>query len=166
MKVKRIVYVLSIFFLIFNLLCGVSDGKIKGKAKKKDEEKSLVRKHLLSWEKKEMDLPLRNIFFPKSSGQGMSYFEATGENPDFSRETADNMKEGKMSSVLDLKYIGYISSGEKIVAVVIFEGEARAVEKGDMIFEGFSVAKISMEEMEIIGPDSKKRKYCLEGDNQ
>lgn len=61
------------------------------------------------------------------------------------------------------RYIGYIVFGEKIVALIIIDGNALAVEKGEMISEGVKVGEITPEEIEIMGPDSEKRKYSLEG---
>ena len=65
---------------------------------------------------------------------------------------------------LNIRYIGYIVFGEKIVALIIIDGNALAVEKGEMINERIKVGKITPDEIEIMGPDSKKRKYSLEGE--
>ncbi len=62
----------------------------------------------------------------------------------------------------NIKYIGYVVSCEKIVALIIIDGNALAVEKGETISEGAKVGEITPEEIEIIGPDSEKRKYSLE----
>ena len=69
------------------------------------------------------------------------------------------------ASLLDLniRYIGYIVSDEKIVALIIFDGNALAVEKGEMINKKVKVGEITPEEIEFMGPDSEKRKYSLEG---
>lgn len=67
---------------------------------------------------------------------------------------------------LNIKYIGYIVSCEKIVALIIIDGNALAVEKGEIISEGAKVGEITPEEIEIMGPDSEKRKYSLEREKE
>ena len=66
----------------------------------------------------------------------------------------------------DIRYIGYITSSHKIVALIIFEGEALAVEEGEKISSDIKIGKISLKEIEIIGPESKKRKYSIEGEEE
>ena len=73
------------------------------------------------------------------------------------------IKEWASLSDLNIRYIGYIVSDEKIVALIIFDGNTLAVEKGEMINKKVKVGKITPEEIEFIGPDSEKRKYSLEG---
>jgi hypothetical protein len=51
-----------------------------------------------------------------------------------------------------------------MVALIVFEGDALAVEKGEVISEGVKIGEITPEEIEIIGSDSQKRRYYLEGE--
>ncbi|MCK4364290.1 MAG: hypothetical protein KAW85_05775, partial [Candidatus Aminicenantes bacterium] len=72
--------------------------------------------------------------------------------------------EGSSSLPLNIRYIGYVISDDKMVALIVFEGDALAVESGEVISEGVKIGKITPEEIEIVGSDSQKRRYYLEGE--
>jgi len=65
-----------------------------------------------------------------------------------------------------LKYIGFVKSGQKIIALVILEGEALAVIENEMIGEEIRVGKVTSEEIELIGANSQKWIYSLEGEEE
>jgi len=65
-----------------------------------------------------------------------------------------------------LRYIGYVKSGQKIIALIFFEGEALAVEESEMISAGIRVGKVTSEEIELIDASSQKWKYSLEGEEE
>ena len=67
-------------------------------------------------------------------------------------------------SALGIRFIGYVKSGPKITALILFEGEALAVDVGEEIAEGVSISKITLEDITVIGPDQEPRKFPLEGE--
>ena len=67
---------------------------------------------------------------------------------------------------MNIRYIGHIRSGQKIVALIVYEDTAIAVEKGEMISEGVQIGDVTSEYVEIVGPDSVRRKYTLEGEKE
>ena len=73
-------------------------------------------------------------------------------------------KKKAASDSISLRYIGYVGSMEKTVALVIFEGLALAVKKGDMVSDSFEVLNITRKEIEFAGRDSITRKVSLEGE--
>jgi hypothetical protein len=67
---------------------------------------------------------------------------------------------------VDLRFIGYVDSPRtrKIIGLVIFQGQARAVVEGEVISEGVRIGKIGREEIEVVLPDSSTRTFSLEGE--
>jgi hypothetical protein len=63
-----------------------------------------------------------------------------------------------------LRYIGYVKSVQKITALILFEGEALAVDVGEEIAEGVSISKITLEDITVIGPSQEPWKFPLEGE--
>lgn len=164
MKAKNLILVGFIFSLSVAFCFGLEKGKGQEKIQEKAETKSLIRKDMLLRNRKDLKPPRRNIFTPRKSRIRSAEYDLqqSEAGPDATSRTAS---EGTISGInLNLRYIGYIDSGKKIVAVIIFQGKALAVEKGDVIAEGANIGKITHGEIEIIGPDSKARKYSFEGE--
>ena len=67
-------------------------------------------------------------------------------------------------NIFGLRYIGYVKSGQKITALILFEGEALAVDVGEEIAEDVSISKITLENITMIGPDQEPRTFPLEGE--
>jgi hypothetical protein len=69
---------------------------------------------------------------------------------------------------IDLKFVGYVDSAKtrKIIGLVVFQGQARAVVEGEVISEGIRIGKISHEEIEVVMPDSSTRTFSLEGEDR
>ena len=67
---------------------------------------------------------------------------------------------------IDLRFIGFVDSPKtrKIIGLVIFQGQARAVVEGEVISEGVRIGKIGREEIEVVLPDSSTRTFSLEGE--
>lgn len=65
---------------------------------------------------------------------------------------------------VDIRYMGYVKSGPKITALIVFQGEPLAVEQGEIIALGVQIVSISKEQIEVRGPDNEIRKFPLEGD--
>jgi hypothetical protein len=161
MKAKEIA---SAFFILF-LSIGLSIWAGEEKLQKKGLEKGLIRKDLLLREKMELGNPVRNIF-----ALGRSVSREIERNPVKLRQnqqqnpTLPGKYEASSSLPLNVRYIGYVISDDKMVALIVFEGEALAVESGEVISEGVKIGKITPEEIEIVGSDSQKRRYVLEGE--
>ena len=63
-----------------------------------------------------------------------------------------------------MKYIGYVKSGNRVVALVIFEGDTYAVESGDVLEMGLTIGDITPDELEIIDRGSEPVRINLEGE--
>jgi hypothetical protein len=135
------------------------------------EVKGLIRKDLLRFKTPEAAPPKRNIFAPRSgpsrpAGPGLpaqpqpapSFSEA--DKPTDAKETPS----APPAITVNLRYIGFIESPRRLVALVIYEGRAVAVVEGDVIGEGIRIGKVNRDEVEVVLPDSSTRTFSLEGD--
>ena len=131
-----------------------------------DKADSFIRMDLLMAEKEPMSPPKRNIFTQRSTPvfEGQSS-EEIKEKIEEAMSTQDSpaQRENTISS-LNLRYLGFVLSGRKIVGLIVFRGEALAVVKGDLIAEGFTVGRISPDDIEVLGPDSEPMMFSLEGE--
>ncbi len=161
MKAKEITLAFFILFLSIGLSIWAGEEKLQKKAL----EKGLIRKDLLLREKIELGNPARNIFTLRRSvnreieKNPVKLRQNQQQNP-----TLPGKYEASSSLPLNIRYIGYVISDDKMVALIVFEGDALAVESGEVISEGVKIGKITPEEIEIIGSDSQKRRYYLEGE--
>lgn len=173
MKAKYWIVTVLISFVSVPFCAEAAGEKLpdKGQEKKqkisqeKSEIKSLVRKDLLLRERKKLVPPKRNIFAPGTTLIEETGFEERDQRerlPGLTAEPEAKTEREMATSSFDLRYIGYVTSDQKIVGLIIFRGEPLAVEQGDLIAEGVEVGKITTAEIEIVGPDSKQRKYSLE----
>ena len=127
---------------------------------------SFIRMDLLTEEKKPMPPPKRNIFTQKSA----SVFEDLSpeemeKKRDKALSTPDLQSQGEDSmSSLNLRYLGYVLSGRKVVGLIVFRGEALAVVKGDYLDESHTIGRISPGEIEVLGPDQEPVVFSLEGE--
>jgi len=127
---------------------------------------SFIRMDLLAEEKKPMPPPKRNIFTQKSAAvfEGLSP-EEIEQKIEEAMSTPDSPAQGEDSpSFLNLRYLGYVLSGRKVVGLIVFRGEALAVVEGDLIAEGFSVGRINPDEIEVLGTDREPIVFSLEGE--
>lgn len=161
MKTKVLFFVILVFVVVSLATTGLADKK---QEEKDLQGKSLILKGLLQTKNEDLPPPRRNIFSPASVSSTPvllpSVFKQGEEGP-----------EGELTGAffrtsIKLRYIGYVDSDQKTIALVIFEGQAMAVAEGEMIREGIKVEKITPSEVEIIGPDSEKRKFPLEGEER
>lgn len=127
---------------------------------------SFIRMDLLSLEKKPMPPPERNIFTVGSASVAEELSpEALEKRMEEIRNSQNTETQGEeFLSSLNLRYLGYVLSGRKIVGLIVFEAEALAVVEGDLITDGFTVGRISPEEIEVVGPDSKPVMFSIEGE--
>lgn len=165
MRVEKRVWAFLFFF--FCVAFWMMNGKERIDREKPESEakKSLIRKELLFTEKKELKPPRRNIFSPRSSGIREEAPEALRTSRGL-QETGDDFEDDASLPSFNLRYIGYIDSGQRIIALVIFEGQAMVVEEDERISEQLQVGKITTKEIEIIGPGAERRKYSLEGEEE
>lgn len=154
-----------IIFLSFGLAFWAAEGQSQKKETTKGEEKSLIKKELLSKTKRKLAPARRNIFSLKRGRNEETRIVQT--NPRTSAQKTARSTEGESSrSPVNIRYIGHIRSGQKIVALIVYEDTAIAVEKGEMISEGVQIGDITPSYIEIVGPDSVRRKYTLEGEKE
>ena len=127
---------------------------------------SLVRKDLLALNIKKLDPPKRNIFTPNSVGwQEIDEFQSMNERPQSGRQNIEALEaEQSFARSLGIRYIGFVKSGQKMTALILFEGEALAVNVGEEIAPGVSISKITLEDITVTGPDQEPRKFLLEGE--
>ncbi len=165
MKAKEIMSAFFILFLSIGLGVWAGEEKLQKKGLETGGEKSLIRKDLLLREKIELGNPARNIFTLRRSvsreieTDPVELRQNKQQNP-----TLPNKYEASSSLPVNIRYIGYVISADKMVALIVFEGNALAVESGEVISDGVKIGKITPEEMEIVGSDSQKRRYYLEGE--
>jgi hypothetical protein len=143
------------------------------KAKGVSTTDSFIRMDLLRKKTEKQKEPVRNIFMPgsrMSSGLFVDRDTEPGSSTLLGQKTATETGLSATSQSqlqgLELQYIGYVCSGEKIVALVKYMNEALAVEKNEWIDERFRVEKITCTEITILGPDSQLRVFSLEGEQQ
>ncbi len=165
MKAKEITSAFFILFLSIGLSIWAGEEKPQKKGLEKGGEKSLIRKDLLLREKIELGSPVRNIFtLRKSVSREIERNPVKLRQNQQQNPTLTGKYEASSSLPLNVRYIGYVISDDKMVALIVFEGDALAVESGEVISEGVKIGKITPGEIEIIGSDSQKRRYYLEGE--
>ncbi len=127
--------------------------------------KSLIRKELLVKKRRELQVPRRNIFSPRFSER--NELPAKRAMPEQSAQLpAVASPQAVTLLTLNLRYIGYLVQGEKIIALIILEGDVLSVSKGDTVGEGLEVGEITPSELEVVGRGSEKRKFSIEGDER
>jgi hypothetical protein len=131
-----------------------------------DRADSFIRMDLLTGEKKPMPPPKRNIFTQKSAAvfEDLSPEEIIEKTDEVMSTPNSSTQEENAISSLNLRYLGYVFSGRKIVGLIVFGGEALAVVEGDLITEGFTIGRISPDEIEVLGPDREPMTFALEGE--
>jgi len=164
MRVKTLLVAFILFLFAASLPSGQEKTDQKGDRGER-EGKSLIRKELLLKEKKELQPLLRNIFSPRRAELRQPESEGIGM-PEGPLKNAENIGSEQTRAPLNLSYIGYIISGEKIIALIVLEGDILYVEKGDVIGEGIKIGEVTPSEIEVIGPGSEKKKYLIQGDSK
>lgn len=140
---------------------------------------SLIRLDLLQTEVPALEAPLRNIFAPHRGGARakgrlgpsgrlrpgeVDPDRPEGENPETRGE--EELESGPAVTMLTLRYVGFVSSSERTVGVVIYQGDVLAVKPGELIAEGVTILKITPEEIVFQGPDAESRTVSLEGEDR
>jgi hypothetical protein len=165
MRAKDISSAFFIFFLSMGLSVWAGEEKLQKKGLETVGEKSLIRKDLLLREKIELGNPVRNIFALRRSVPREIQRDPVELQQNQKQNSNLTDKLGASSSLpVNIRYIGYVISDNKMVGLIVFEGNALAVERGELISDGVKIGKITTEEIEIVGSDSQKRRYYLEGE--
>jgi len=136
-----------------------------------EEQKSLLRMDLLQSRKEETSFPQRNIFAPRAAASRPIDIAPQGGpvptqgSPD---QASPALPEGQEVAppvqTINLRYIGFIESARRMIALVLIEGRAVAVSEGEVVSEGVRVGKITREQVEVILADSSTRAFSLEGE--
>jgi Tfp pilus assembly protein PilP len=167
MKAK--ISLLAFFVLASGILLhsGLSQKSEATESQEKQEKGSLIRKDLLVLQDKKFPSPQRNIFVrQRARTQQNETSPATSGNFQTSNPGASSSQEETLSKdvAVNLNYIGYVKSGDRVVALILLEGEAYAVESGDVLVIGVTIGEITPDDIEIIGSDSVSRRIKLEGE--
>jgi hypothetical protein len=167
MKAKAWALVSSLLFLIV-LVCANTRQEAQEPGPQKTLGKtSLVRKDLLEPTRKQLSPPLRNIFTRQRiipSGDRPGFFGTAGEPSRGGTPTKPGSENESTEISINVKYIGYVNSEERVIALIILGGETYAVESGELIEGGIHIGEITPDDIEIIGPDSESNKVKLEGE--
>jgi len=169
MKSSKAVFLPLAFFLLsaFWLFMAAQEKTGQTPASEKEGE-SLIRKELLRQTSPEGELPKRNIFSPRSSSgpfvSSLAQVTGPGQVGLSPSEEISGEKTSPPQFSLALRYIGYIESARRTIALIFLDGQAQAVAEGEVIREGIRVGRITPAEIEVIFPDSTTKKFSLEGE--
>jgi hypothetical protein len=129
--------------------------------------KPLIRKDLLLKKENRRAEPKRDLF----SRQMILGSEGTPQAvPQVKDAISSDEKPGIESGppLLTMHYIGFSHNRtkQKYIALVLFEGQVRAVSEGEMLGPNWKVLKITAGEIEVQGDDGKSQKFGLEGERR
>jgi hypothetical protein len=65
-----------------------------------------------------------------------------------------------------VRYVGFVRSQGRFMALVLVDGQAGALAEGDMAGTVGKVVKITATEIEILGADGNSLKFALEGERK
>jgi len=167
MKAKTWELVSAILFLAVLVCAETRQEAQEPTSRKVKGQTSLVRKDLLQPTQKQLSPPQRNIFTRQRispSREGSEYLGADQKlSPGGTPFQAGSENQNAEISI-DVKYIGYVYSEKKVIALIILSGETFAVESGDILEGGLHIGEITPDDIEVIGPDSESNKVKLEGE--
>lgn len=139
--------------------------------KRQDQKKqnSLIMKELLVPPRKSLARPKRNIFTRQRASSGANEFSPLGnfQSPGQTsgqKISPDQKKTAMEEARINVKYIGYVKSGKRVVALIILEGQTYAVESGDVLEMDVTIGEITPDDMEIISQGSEPKRINLEGE--
>lgn len=132
--------------------------------------KNLIRKDLLFKGEEELSLPLRNIFSPASALRAqvgtVLVEEKRTQKPGNEHGAQTNEKREPVRPSLNVRYLGYVRSEERIVALILFRGMAFAVEEGELLEEQVEVKEVTAEEIILTLGGFKPFKFAIEGETR
>jgi hypothetical protein len=155
-----------LFFLVSNLVYPIIG---QNQSQAKEEQKSLIMKDLLKPNKKPLPPPKRNIF---TRQRGSSVAEEFSPQENFSsqglttaqKKSPDQKEAAAVETGVNVQYIGYVQSGQRVVALIILGGQTYAVESGDVLESGVTIGEITPADLEITGQGSQPKRIKLEGE--
>jgi hypothetical protein len=159
--------ILSLLFFVPSFISPKALQQEQGQ--KKQERKSLVLKELLTPPQKTLLPPKRNIFTRQRANTSPGEFLSEG-NTVLSGQASirQNSPEQKMAAGeaarANAQYIGYVQSGDRVVALIILEGQTYAVESGDVLEGGVTIGEITPDDLEIMDRDGQSERIRIEGE--
>ncbi|MBN2245810.1 MAG: hypothetical protein JW755_08185 [Candidatus Aminicenantes bacterium] len=142
---------------------GLPQNDISLKAKK-----NLIRRDLLFKSEEKLSLPLRNIFSPvhfRRTQVGTAVVEEErNQIPENKQPDQVNEKKEPVRPALNVRYLGYVRSDERIVALILFRGTAFAVEAGELLEEQLEVKEVTDKEIILTLGGFKPIKFAIEGE--
>ncbi len=163
MRAKGTIALVLVLFLAGVFCLWGQQEKGPDEKKETEEAKSLIRKDLLIKKEDAPQRPRRNIFSPRGTAVREEDVATLISPREIQEQEAMTDEETSFFDV-SLRYIGYIDTGQRIVALIIFEGEAIAVEEGEMISEQFKVGEVTRDTLSIVGPGDEIKEFLLEGE--
>jgi hypothetical protein len=125
----------------------------------------LIRKDLLAALRTTPSPVRRNIFLPQGAGAPIVLPAALGGRP---RPAVAPEEETPVDEAppLIVRYVGFVRSQGKFLALVLVDGQAAALAEGDQAGAAGKVVRITAGEIEIQGSDGKSLKVPLEGERK
>jgi hypothetical protein len=163
---------IGILFII-GLFFSQSAGQAEDPMASKTGKSGLVRMDLLRHSPGESRPFRRNIFTPGpasggplSPGVPVPLVSPGRQNSQNVQLPADEMPTEAVQPAfnINLRYVGFIVSPRRLIALIILDGQALAVAEGEVVSEGVRIGKITAGEIEVVLPDSSTRKFSLEGE--
>jgi hypothetical protein len=134
-------------------------------------KKSLILMDLLQRPQAEMAPPQRNIFAPGArQSRPADTVIPPGEQWTAEDDDAETTGIGEERlpapplMTVNLRYIGFIESSRRMIALLVIEGQAVAVFEGEVVGEGIRIGRVTREQVEIVLPDGSTKLFSLEGE--
>jgi hypothetical protein len=129
--------------------------------------KPLIRMELLQKGDREAAFAKRDIFIPENGlGPGGTLSASPGVRRTKAGAAGESAAPEPQALSLNVRYLGFIQTKQKMTALVLFEGQAVAVAEGDTLGSVWKVVKISAGLIEIQGEDGKSQTFALEGERK
>jgi len=163
MNLKKLAVCLSIIFFLGSGFVFTQKARPKKKEMEVKNDMIRLRVDLIEKNKGSFTAPSRNIFFPQAVRSSVIEKERVKEETAVLGKNGQNIQ-GQIVGGINLRYIGYVHSREKTTALIIFQGEAIAVDPGDFLNSTLKVGKVSPQEIEIISESAEPVIIPLEGE--
>lgn len=171
MRMHKLLAVMTAFILAVGSSMAQTRNRPPAETAPAEEKNSLLRMDLLQLPQEEMTPPQRNIFAPGARTSRPLDIHPQGSEmsmPDDQAVDTPVLQAGGTAAppliTVNLRYIGFIESSQRMIALVVLEGQAIAVVEGEVVGEGIRIGKITRDQVEIVLPDSSTRLFSLEGE--
>jgi len=125
----------------------------------------LIRKDLLAALRTAPASLRRDLFLPQGPGAPLALPTLLGGRPRPAAAPVEEKPADEAPPVL-VRYVGFIRSQGKFLALVLIDGQAAALAEGDLAGTVGKVVRIAAGEIEIQGADGKPLKIALEGERK